>query len=75
MSTREVRTALDKAVALRQEVKVQYLGKDGNRTSYTLQPQRLALNPKGDQVVVAINSATDELRTYKLARIERMQPL
>ena len=40
-----------------------------------LQPQRLALNPKGDQVVVAINSATDELRTYKLARIERMQPL
>jgi len=75
MSTREVRAALDKAVALRQEVKVQYLGKDGNRTSYKLRPQRLALNPKGDQVVVAINSATDELRTYKLANIERMQPL
>ena len=73
MSTREARQVLDKAVALRQEIDVVYLGKDGERTKYKLRPQRLALNPKGDQVVVALN-AKDELRTYKVERIERVQP-
>ncbi len=73
MSSREAREVLDKAIALRQELQVVYLGKDGSRNKYTLRPQRLALNPKGDQVVVAINCDTDELRTYKLTRIERVQ--
>ena len=73
MSVREARQLLDKAVALRQELSVVYLGKDGERNTYTLRPQRLAINPKGDQVVVAINCQTEDLRTYQVSRIERVQ--
>jgi hypothetical protein len=69
----EARQALDRAIALKSAVEVQYATKDGSRVKYTLKPQRLALNPRGDQVVVAINLATDELRTFKVRRIERIK--
>ncbi|MFT5582639.1 MAG: hypothetical protein ACI9VR_000215 [Cognaticolwellia sp.] len=73
MSTAEARQALDRAIALKQQVKVQYSGKDGKRLHYMLQPTRLALNPAGDQVVVATNVETGDLRTFKVVRIERIK--
>ena len=73
MTTAEARQALDRAIALKQQVKVQYSGKDGKRLHYQLQPTRLALNPAGDQVVVATNVETGDLRTFKVARIERIK--
>ncbi|MED5371168.1 MAG: helicase-associated domain-containing protein [Myxococcota bacterium] len=73
LSPAEVRKVLDRAIALRQAVRVQYAGKDGKRVGYTLEPSRLALNPAGEQVVVARNAETGDLRTFKVGRIERVK--
>ena len=73
ISAREAKQQLDRAIALGQTMKVVYEGKGGTRTTYKLAPTRLALNASGDQVVVAKNVETDELRTFKVARIERLK--
>ncbi|MCP4805632.1 MAG: WYL domain-containing protein [Proteobacteria bacterium] len=73
LSAREAKQQLDRAIALNQTMKVGYAAKDGKRVTYTLSPTRLALNAAGDQVVVAKNEQTGDLRTFKLARIERLK--
>lgn len=73
VSVREAKTQLDRAIALNQTMKVVYEGKGGVRVTYKLEPTRLALNAAGDQVVVAKNVETGDLRTFKVARIERLK--
>lgn len=73
MEPREVRPVLEQALSARQSVEVIYLTKDGTPANAIITPQRFALNPEGEQVVVAIDTAKGELRTYKIARIERIR--
>ncbi|HJN75080.1 MAG TPA: helicase-associated domain-containing protein [Myxococcota bacterium] len=73
VSPREARDLLDRAIALSSTVGVVYAGKDGKRTTYKLAPQRLALNATGDQVLVAENVSTGDMRTFKLVQIERIK--
>ena len=73
VSPREARVLLDRAIALSSKVTVVYAGKDGKRNTYSLAPRRLALNAAGDQVLVAENTKTGDLRTFKLVQIERIK--
>ncbi len=68
----QAREALDRAIATGGKVEVLYLKKGGERVKYQLQPRRLALNATGDQVVVATNLETEDLRTFKISNIERI---
>jgi hypothetical protein len=72
VTTAQAREQLDRAIATGSKVEVLYLGKGGERVKYNLQPKRLALNAAGDQVVVAINLSTEDLRTFKITNIERI---
>lgn len=75
MDTRDVRQVLEQALTARGAVEVVYLTKDGTPANQTITPQRFALNPEGEQVVVAVDMAKNDLRTYKLVRIERIRLL
>lgn len=72
VTPREARAALESAIALRRPVEVVYETKDGSRVTATLLPERLALNPQGEQVFVARNQTTGEVRTWQVARVERI---
>ena len=73
VTPKQARELLDRAIATGAKVDVVYLKKGGERVKYKLAPTRLALNPKGDQVVVATNLETGDLRTFKIVNIERIQ--
>jgi len=75
VSPRDARDLVDKAVATRKNLEVVYLTKDGKRVSSKVEPERLAISPAGDAVMVARDLSKDSRLTYKLTQIERMRML
>ncbi len=73
LTTREARKAIDQAIALNMALDLRYTGKDGSATPAKVVPERLALNPAGEPVMVALDLASNARRTYKLERIERLK--
>lgn len=75
VTPREAKAILERAVALRQKLEILYVGKDGARNTFTVAPERLALNAQGEQVFVAVNVANQQRLTWKLLQVERIRPL
>ena len=73
VSPREARLIVNRSIQSGQTLDVLYLAKDGKRVSCSVSPERLAVSPAGDEVMVALDIKKDERRTYKLAQIERMR--
>jgi predicted DNA-binding transcriptional regulator YafY len=73
VSPREARLIANQAITTGTNVELLYLGRDGSRVSSTVKPQRLAVAPDGNEVMVARDIKKDELRTYRLTNIERMR--
>ena len=73
VSPRESRQIIDRAVALRQNLEMLYMARDGKRVACEVAPERMAINPAGDAVMVARDITRDERRTYKLTSIERLR--
>jgi hypothetical protein len=68
----EVRRLADLAMIKGLDVEMVYLAKNGLRTEVSVEPQRFAI--KGDSpVLVALDRAEKELKTFVLERIERMR--
>ena len=75
VSPREARLIANQAITTGAKVELLYLGRDGSRVSSTVKPQRLAVAPDGNEVMVGRDLKKDELRTYRLTNIERMRAL
>ena len=73
VSPREARLIVNQSILSGQTLEVLYLAKDGKRVTCSVAPERLAVSPAGDEVMVALDLKKDERRTYKLAQIERMR--
>jgi hypothetical protein len=73
VSPLESRQIIDRAVSLRQHLELLYMARDGKRVTCEVAPERLAINPAGDAVMVARDVARSERRTYKLTSIERLR--
>ncbi|MCB9746645.1 MAG: helicase-associated domain-containing protein [Alphaproteobacteria bacterium] len=69
----QAKATIDQAIMLRKSIEISYRKKDGSSSEYTVLPSRLALNPLGEQVVVAKNVESGELRTFKVGAIERVK--
>ncbi|MCB9777816.1 MAG: helicase-associated domain-containing protein [Alphaproteobacteria bacterium] len=70
-SPREVRELAERAIATGQRLKVLYVSRDNQRKLLTIEPERLAVNARGDQVLVAKDVAKDERLSYQIVQIER----
>ena len=73
ITPREARKAIDQAIALSMGLDMLYTGKDGTASPVKVVPERMALNPAGEPVMVALDVAANARRTYKLGRIERLK--
>ncbi|MCA9572948.1 MAG: hypothetical protein KC656_34160, partial [Myxococcales bacterium] len=68
----EVRRLADLAMSKGLDVEMVYIGKNGLRSELMVEPQRFAF--KGDSpVLVGLDKADDERRTFVLEKIERMR--
>ncbi|MEC7239918.1 MAG: helicase-associated domain-containing protein [Myxococcota bacterium] len=75
VSPREARLIANQAITTGADLELLYLGRDGSRVASTVKPQRLAVAPDGNEVMVGRDLKKDELRTYRLTNIERMRAL
>ena len=70
----EVRKLADRAMSRELDVEMVYVGKNGQRNTLLVEPQRFAF--KGDMpVLVGLDKTEDERRTFVLEKIERMRIL
>lgn len=70
----EVRRLADLAMSKAVDVEMVYVGKNGQRTTLIMEPQRFAF--KGDSpVLVGLDRTDDERRTFVLENVERMRIL
>lgn len=74
-SPREVRDIAERAIATGQRLKLLYVTKDQERKLVTVEPEKLAVNQKGQQVLVARDVARNERLSYQLVQIERLSAL
>ncbi|RME23755.1 MAG: hypothetical protein D6798_12885, partial [Deltaproteobacteria bacterium] len=74
-SPREVRELCDRAIARGQRLKMLYVTRDQQRKLVTVQPERLAINARGQQVLVARDLARQERLSYQVVQIERLDVL
>jgi hypothetical protein len=75
VSPREARLIANHAISSGANLELLYLGRDGSRVASNVQPQRLAVAPDGNEVMVGRDLKKNELRTYRLANIERMRTI
>jgi len=68
----EVRVLLDKAMSKDGQVEMVYLGKNGQRMALTVHPQRITFKADAP-VLVGVDTAESERRTFVLDRIERLR--
>lgn len=69
---REVRELCERAVSSGQPLQMLYVAKDQTRKLLNVAAERVAVNAKGEQVLVAKDIATGERLSYQLLQIERM---
>ncbi len=74
-SPREVRDICDRAIARGQRLKMLYVTRDQQRKLITVQPERLAVNQRGQQVLVARDVARQERLSYQVVQIERLDAI
>ena len=75
VSPREARLIANHAITSGANLEILYLGRDGSRVASSVKPQRLAVAPDGNEVMVGRDLKKDELRTYRLTNIERMRAI
>jgi len=73
VSPREARQVIDQAMIEGKRLEVLYVARHGKRVTCKVAPERLALTPAGEEVMVARDLAKDARRTYRLTSIERMR--
>ncbi len=71
-SPREVRDLCERAIALNQRLKMLYVTRDQQRKLVVVQPERLAVNARGQQVLVATDVSRQERLSYQVVQIERV---
>ena len=71
-SPREVRDIVERAIALGEQLEMLYVTRDEQRKVIKVVPERIAVNAKGQHVLVARDVAKDERLSYQLVQIERM---
>ncbi len=69
---REVRDLSERAISSGQTLQMLYVAKDQSRKLLTVQAERVAVNARGEQVLVAKDLASGERLSYQLLQIERM---
>lgn len=74
-SPREVRDICERAIALGQNLRMLYVGRDQTRKLVRVAPERLAVNAKGQTVLVARDLARNERLSYQIVQIERLDTL
>ncbi|MCK6507785.1 helicase-associated domain-containing protein [Myxococcota bacterium] len=74
-SPREIKELCERAIALGQQLRMLYVTRDQQRKMLTVLPERLAVNTKGEQVLVARDLAKDERLSYQVVQIERLDPV
>lgn len=75
VSGREAKQLIEQALHGKTHLEVLYLARDGTRVSCKVAPERLAITPGGDEVMVATDLAKKVRATYRLTSIERMREL
>jgi hypothetical protein len=75
VSPREARLIANHAITSGANLELLYLARDGSRVASSVKPQRLAVTPDGNEVMVGRDLKKDELRTYRLINIERMRAI
>jgi hypothetical protein len=75
VSAQEARLIANHAISSGADLELLYVGRDGTRITSSVKPQRLAVTPDGNEVMVGRDLKMNELRTYRLTNIERMRPL
>lgn len=68
----EVRVLLDRAMSKDGQVEMVYLAKNGQRLTLVVHPQRIAFKAEAP-VLVGVDTADSERRTFVLGRIERLR--
>jgi predicted DNA-binding transcriptional regulator YafY len=74
VSQEEVRQIIDRAMSRDLDVEMVYLAKNGQRLNCIVQPQRIALKAEAP-VLVGLDRADEERRTFLLERVERLRIL
>lgn len=75
VSAQEARLIANHAISSGNDLELLYVGRDGTRITSSVKPQRLAVTPDGNEVMVGRDLKKNELRTYRLTNIERMRPI
>jgi hypothetical protein len=75
VSAQEARLIANHAITSGNDLELLYVGRDGTRITSSVKPQRLAVTPDGNEVMVGRDLKKNELRTYRLTNIERMRPI
>jgi hypothetical protein len=75
VSPREAKMLIEEALIAGQNLEVLYLARDGKRVTSRVTPERLAITPAGDEVMVARDQNKKARRTYKLTSIERLRAI
>lgn len=75
VSPRQAKEVVETAIKAGHNLEVLYLARDGKRVTCKVTPERLAITPAGDEVMVAMDNAKKARRTYRLTSIERMRTI
>ncbi|MDP6934167.1 MAG: hypothetical protein QGG40_14680, partial [Myxococcota bacterium] len=73
-SPREIREICERAIAQGENLALLYVSRDNQRKLTRVAPERMAINPQGQQVLVARDLKRDERLSYQIVQIERMGP-
>ncbi len=73
VSPREARMIADRAIKEGRPLEVLYLSRDGRRVRFRVRPERLAVTPAGDEVMVGTDLSSQDRRSYRLTHIERLR--
>jgi len=74
-SPAEVREICETAVSTKKNLEMLYVTRDNQRQMIKVEPEQVAINHAGQQVLVARNLATNERLSYQLVQIERMHAI
>jgi len=72
VNARDIKDLCERAISLGQDLKILYVTRGDQRRLITVTPERLAVTPKGKQVLVARDHQRDERLSYQLLQIERL---
>ncbi|MEC7983527.1 MAG: helicase-associated domain-containing protein [Myxococcota bacterium] len=74
-SPKETRVICEQAISEHKNLKVLYVTKTQERRLLQLTPERIAVTPSGNQVLVATDQQTQQRLSYNIVQIERIQSI